>query len=216
MATGTEILLLAGTVASGFAALSITRGLRMKDDKRLVAEWLWYAGGLVPLAAVCLFWASTGDQLVAPQRLILFVLGAAIGGFGLLAAGEWVRPIQAQAQDHPGTPLASNTGPNINTWNQSGGTNTINIGHQRLTFQPSVAEEILRRLPKDKPIVIHSVGGASDQGIASEYQQYLQGQGVKIAGRSTFGVKIPPPDYAITIEDRGENVLLTINPSVLR
>lgn len=122
----TEILILAGTVSSAIFALSINRGLKMRDDKRPLAELLWYAGGLVPLAGVCLYWASLGDQPVTAQRLILFILGAAIGGFGLLAAGEVLRPTGASAQGD-GTPPITNNAPSINTFNQSGGQNTINM-----------------------------------------------------------------------------------------
>jgi hypothetical protein len=43
MATGTEILVLAGAVATAFFALSINRGLKMRDDKRPLPELLWYA-----------------------------------------------------------------------------------------------------------------------------------------------------------------------------
>jgi hypothetical protein len=102
MATSTGIIVLAGTVSSGFLIFSITRGTKMRDDGRHLSELLWYAIGLLPFAGVCLIWASMGDQPVTPQRLILFCVGAAIGGFGLLAAGEWIRPVQAVAQT-PGT-----------------------------------------------------------------------------------------------------------------
>jgi hypothetical protein len=92
MASETGLLVLAGTVSSGFFIFSLTRAARMRDDKRPVAELLWYSGGLIPLAAVCLIWASMGNQPVTAQRIILFVLGAAIGGFGLIGAGEYLRP----------------------------------------------------------------------------------------------------------------------------
>jgi hypothetical protein len=124
----TEILLLAGAVAAAFFALSINRGLKMRDDKRPLAELLWYAGGLIPLAGVCLFWASMGDQPVTPQRIILFVIGAAIGGFALLAAGEWIRPTLAQNNPPISTPGGATqnnqSGPNFNV---PGSGNQINI-----------------------------------------------------------------------------------------
>ena len=71
----------------------------VRAEKSPLAELLWYAGGLLPLAVVCLFWASMGDQPVLPQRIVLLVVGAVIGGCGLLAIGELIRPtITAQAQ----------------------------------------------------------------------------------------------------------------------
>jgi hypothetical protein len=44
MTTGTEIVVLAGTVASGFSILSINRGLKMRDDKR---PWLIPGSGVM-------------------------------------------------------------------------------------------------------------------------------------------------------------------------
>lgn len=88
----TEILLLAGTVSSGFLILSVTRGLKMRDEKRPLAELLWYAGGLLPLAGVCLYWTSIGGQPVMAQRIVLLIVGAIIGGCALAAAGEFLRP----------------------------------------------------------------------------------------------------------------------------
>jgi hypothetical protein len=97
MATGTEIVILAGTVSSGFFIFSLTRGLKMREEGRPLAELLWYVCGLIPLAGVCLFWVSIGNQPVLSQRIVLFVIGAVIGGCGLLAAGELLRPATAQS-----------------------------------------------------------------------------------------------------------------------
>lgn len=96
------------------------------------------------------------------------------------------------------------------------GNNTINVGPARLTFQTRIAEDLARMLPVGKPIVIHSVVSGRDQQIANEYRQFLQGSGFEIKGHAAFGVKSPPPDYAITIDDRGDTVFLTIDPSVVR
>gem|GEM_PF-5401895 len=68
MATGTEIIVLAGTVSSGFLIFAFNRGVRMRDDNRTLAELLWYVGGLIPLALVCLVWTSMGDQPVTPRE----------------------------------------------------------------------------------------------------------------------------------------------------
>jgi hypothetical protein len=102
MATGNEILVLAGTVSSAFFIFSANRGLKMRDDKRPLAEVLWYGGGLIPLAGVALMWASTGDQMLMAQRTVLFVVGAIIGGCALLVAGELLRPVgPVSAQQAP-------------------------------------------------------------------------------------------------------------------
>jgi hypothetical protein len=112
--TGVEILVLAGTVSSGFLAFALTRGQKMREEKRSLAELLWYTGGLIPLIVVAVVWAATGDQMVVAQRIFLFALGAAFGGFGFLTIGEWIRP----------TPLASAQGvPTMTQDKSSGGLN---------------------------------------------------------------------------------------------
>jgi hypothetical protein len=92
MPTGTELIALAGTVATGFVYFAFNRGAKLKDDKRQAVAFLWYAVGLIPFAGIGLVWASMGGQLVTPQRIILFVVGAAIGGLLLMALGELLRP----------------------------------------------------------------------------------------------------------------------------
>ena len=96
------------------------------------------------------------------------------------------------------------------------GNNTINVGPSQLTFQTSIADDLARKLPEGKPIVIHSVGSLGSQSIADQYQAFLTGRGFKIKARSVFGTKSPPPDYPISIDDRGDTVYLTIDPSVVR
>jgi hypothetical protein len=214
MATGTGIIILAGTVAAGFFIFSLTRGLKMRDDKRPLVELLWYAGGLLPLGGVCLFWASMGDQPVVPQRIILFVAGAAIGGCALLAAGEWLRPTQAQqAQSSGGGPPVTNYGPSINTWNQSGGNNTINLGPVRLAFDQAIAEELVSKLPPGKPVRLRGVGSQNDQAVVSQYQQFLQDRGFQVV-RDIIGMIAPPPDHKIMLGDpNAAQMVVIIAPS---
>ena len=198
MTTGTEILVLAGTVSSAFFIFAANRGLKMSDDKRPLAEFLWYAGGLVPRAGVCLLWASMGDQPVPLQRTILFIVGGVIGGFCLLAAGEWLRPATAQQQS--GGPPVTNNGPSINTWNQSGGNNTINIGPTKLIFDQTIAEELASKLPPGKTIRLRGVGSQNDQAVVSQYEQFLQRRGFQIV-RDMIGQISPPPDHKIMLGD---------------
>jgi hypothetical protein len=206
-----ELIVLAGTVASGFLFLSITRGLKMRDEKRPLAEYLWYGTGLLPLAGVSLFWASMGDQPVLAQRIVMFTIGATIGGCLLLAAGEWMRPAPAQAQASETPPMSN--GPTINTWNQSGGQNTINAGPVRLVFDATIAQELVSKLPAGKPIMLMSVGSLADQAVAIQYQQYLQERGFQVERMST-GVLSPPPSHKIEIGDTtAAQVSVVIAPS---
>jgi|SRR5205807_1997506 len=76
MGTGTGIVVLAGTAATGFLFFSANRGMKMRDDGHHATEWLWYFSGMLPFAAVSLLWTSMEDQSVTPQRIILFIVGA--------------------------------------------------------------------------------------------------------------------------------------------
>ena len=118
MGTSTEIVVLAGSVSSAFFIFALNRGLKMKEEGRPLAELLWYSGGLVPLAAVALVWASMGDQPVTFQRVALFTIGALIGGFALLAAGELIRPVTPVSAQSTSVPLGGGTG---SSTNQQGG-----------------------------------------------------------------------------------------------
>jgi hypothetical protein len=102
MGGGTGIIALAGTIAAGFLILSINRGLKMRDDGRPAIEFLWYAGGLIPVAGVFLLWISIGDQPMLAQRIVLGVIGAAMGACALIALGEVMRSNNpASAQSSP-------------------------------------------------------------------------------------------------------------------
>jgi hypothetical protein len=64
----------------------------MREEGRHMPELLWYAGGLIPLIGVSLLWVIMEDQAVLPQRIVLVVLGAIVGGICLFTVGEALRP----------------------------------------------------------------------------------------------------------------------------
>jgi hypothetical protein len=100
MASG--IVLMAGATASAFFIFALNRAVKMKEDKRPLAELLWVACGLIPLASVCLIWAATeGTTLSA--KIVIFVVGAAIGGFGLVGISQWLAPTTPASAQEPGT-----------------------------------------------------------------------------------------------------------------
>jgi hypothetical protein len=209
---GTGILSVLAIV-SGFLFFCFTRGQKMREDKRAWPELFWYAGGLLPLALVTLVWTSMENQAVA-QRVLLILIGGAVGALLLYSLGEYLRPTVAQPASQPlqgGVPMAQ--GPTINTWNQSGGTNIINAGPSRLQFEGSVADQLASALPRDKPITIQSIGGDADQAVVNQYQEYLQSRGFRIAERNIIGIMSPPPDKKISIMNAGDKVVVTIAPS---
>lgn len=124
--------------------------------------------------------------------------------------------VQAQgiimAQNDKGQPIINQ---NVTSHNQSGGitAHTVNIGPQRLKFDPTIAEELAQKLPKDKPIRLRSVGGNSDHAVANEYQLFLQNRGFNIANRDVIGMMSPPPEHKISIMDAGAQVIIVIAPN---
>ncbi|SEN11355.1 DUF2339 domain-containing protein [Bradyrhizobium sp. OK095] len=200
MASGTEILVLAGTVSSAFSIFAANRGLKMRDDKRPFAELLWYSGGLVPLASICLIWASMGEQPIMPQRVILFIVGAAIGGCALLAAGEILRPVNiVQAQTPTGGGIAV---PNSNsigtihnnqgiiTQGQIGGTNVVVPKPPPRSIDEDFRNFIRANFPdKSKemaPMVLTGDDEPERSNFASQIEEFLKSDGYKVKPRVYF------------------------------
>jgi hypothetical protein len=96
--SGPGIITLASTVASGLLIFSLTQGVRMLEKGDIGSACFWCGVGMVPVAGAALFWVSMGDQPVWPQRIILLVVGAILGGSLSNGVGEFVRPVKAQSQ----------------------------------------------------------------------------------------------------------------------
>jgi hypothetical protein len=93
------------------------------------------------------------------------------------------------------------------------GNNTINVGPQRLPFDPAIGDELVSKLPSGKPIVLQSVGNDADQAVANQYHQYLLSKGFQVE-RVTIGMMGPPPDHKIMIGDtNAAKVVVVIAPS---
>jgi hypothetical protein len=84
---------------------------------------------------------------------------------------------------------------NVASHNQSGGitAHTVYVGAAKLRFDPAVAEELLRKIPSGKPVLLRGIGSTSDQAVVTEYQSFLESRGVKI-DRAMIGTLSPPPD----------------------
>lgn len=102
----------------------------------------------------------------------------------------------------------------VTSYNQSDGitTYTVNLGRQKFAFTDEVGQQLLAKLPRGKPIVMHSIGSQSNQQIANKIQQFLTNNGFRVQ-RCVFGVKAPPPDQPLTIEDCGDRLILTVDPN---
>lgn len=197
----------------------------MRDEGTRLAELFWYAGGLLPLASVVLFWASMGDQPVNIQRSILFIIGAVIGGCGLLAFGEWIRPTPIASSLDASTPTSSNHSnketpmsdkftQNVTSYGQRGGitAGTVNFGPQRLVFSTELGNELLAKMPTKKKVFMKSVGGNADQEVAAQIQNFLQRNGYEISW-TRIGMLVPPPDHKISLNEDGDSYFLIVAPS---
>jgi hypothetical protein len=142
--------------------------------------------------------------------ILVFGAGAALstfgkrivrtGGFGVMAlalAGLFLSHYWSAEGQGP----IINNAPSINSFNQSGGNNTINVGPSRLPFDPAIGEQLISKLPAGKTILIESVGSVSDQKVADQYQQFLESRGFTVE-RVRFGMTVPPPDRKIMLGDR--------------
>jgi hypothetical protein len=154
------------------------------------------------------------DIVWASKRARLSILAAALTiVFGLPI---FLPSAESQPNQSPTVPLnvppIVNNAPSINTFNQTGGTNTVVVGPGRLMFDPAIGEALVSKLPSGKPIELRSVGSATDQAVADQYQQFLQKRGFQTA-RASVGMMVPPPDHPISIFDAGTAVIVTIAPS---
>ena len=113
-------------------------------------------------------------------------------------------------------PLANNAR-SINTNNQSGGTDILNIvGSQRLLFGATIGDQLASKLPIGKSIEILAVGARPDWNIADQYAQYLKAKGFDVSFSRTSET-VPPLDHKITIRDDPTTspIILIIAPSAL-
>ncbi|MGB7256326.1 MAG: hypothetical protein WBC94_22265, partial [Xanthobacteraceae bacterium] len=109
----TGILSFAGVLAVAFCtAFALPRAVQMSKEGRYLAEYVWYIAGLVPIALVLLGWAQSGDQFVTVQRILLAIVGAAVGGCALVAVGELIRPVASQAVNRAQAQPAPSMGDN--------------------------------------------------------------------------------------------------------
>ena len=89
----------------------------------------------------------------------------------------------------PGQRPITNNAPSINTNNQSGGADILNIiGPQRLLFDATIGDQLASKLPAGKSIEILAVGSRTDWNIANQYAQYLKTKGIAVGTVSLLRV----------------------------
>jgi hypothetical protein len=135
---GTGLVWFAGAVC--FATLSVVFrfALQSLEDDAYRASWGWFFLSLVVLGVIALLWARNGDASVMAKNIILGLIGAAIGGSGLIYAGDAFGDAKGKLQSQvsgaeiPLTQFAQN----VTSYGQQGGitAGTVNMGSQRLAF----------------------------------------------------------------------------------
>jgi hypothetical protein len=159
------------------------------------SDWLGAVLGVIFLGAGALM-STLGRRLTRGGGIALM----AIGFVGLIFWFGYYRNVEAQTEMGP---VIAQNGPSINTWNQSGGNNTIVVGPTRLTFDSAIGEDLISKIPPGKPITLQSIGSSSDQAVADQYQRFLQSRGFNIATRNMIGMMAPLriPTIADTCSD---------------
>jgi hypothetical protein len=112
------------TIAGILGAACFARGLKMKDNSRVLAELLWYTFGAAILAGAAILWISMEKEVLVQYRIVLALLGAIFGALSLLSIGEWIRPIASASAQTP--QVGSQPAPNFNF--QAPSTNQFNFG----------------------------------------------------------------------------------------
>ena len=160
--------------------------------------------------------------------LFIFGVSALVGTFGkrlVRIIGLAVMPLAVAGlilslshhQNAPGQGPITNNAPSINTNNQSGGTDILNIvGKQRLVFDATIGDQLASKLPTGKSIEILAVGSRPDWNIADQYAQYLKAKGFEVSFTRTSET-VPPLDSKITVRDdpAASPTIVIITPSTL-
>ena len=163
-----------------------------------------------------------------PDWVAIFVFGASalVGTFGkrlLRIIGLAVMPFAFAglilSLNHHGSAPGQRpiNAPSINTNNQSGGTDILNIiGPQRLLFDATIGDQLASKLPTGKSIEILAVGSRPDWNIADQYAQYLKAKGFDVSFTRSSET-VPPLDRKSTIRDDPTTspTIVIIAPSAL-
>ena len=99
------------TFAAVLAAASFAGGLKMRDEKRMLPFFAWYAAGAFFLFGGALLWVSMEIEMRWQHRVVLGVVGALLGAFAALSLGELLHGppasvLTAQEQAHRASVLS--------------------------------------------------------------------------------------------------------------
>jgi hypothetical protein len=134
-------------------------------------------------------------------RALIFVIGAVMGGLILLAAGEWLRPAEAQSPTLPPPPNITLGPGSVFSYGQTGGitAGTVNIGPQPRDLNSAWGEpfksQMLRNLPRDKDLTVTSIlGDTETSDLAVQIWNFLKSNGFKMKEEGiSQSVFVPTP-----------------------
>jgi hypothetical protein len=104
----------------------------------------------------------------------------------------------------------------VTSHNQSGGitAHTVNIGNQRLRLTDELGAELLRTLPKSKPIETHIVGEMGP-GVGTQIEAFLRRNGYEVRSMSMTGMRVPAPRHKLDVQVMADKVVLEIAPDAV-
>lgn len=171
-------------------------------------------GSAILLGGWCFAWYFMTDQ----ETWVRVVIGLLVGSFVFVVAPETIRRLSATEGGAPVTKKDDGKtviNQNVTSHNQSGGitAHTVNVGPQRLTFDSAIAAELLRHMPKGKPVLAESAGSSADHAVAAQYLKFLEANGFTIKNWNRSGMILPPPAKKIVIQVLPDQTVLIIAPS---
>jgi hypothetical protein len=147
MAMGTGIFWLVGAVCLATFGVLLRFAVQALEDRKYRTSAAWFFWSFVPLGIACAVLVARGEPDVSDltRNVVLGFVGAVMGASLAIWGGYawWGTAANAQSAEK-GPTMAQ--GPSINTWNQSGGTNTINLGLQPRQLSSDLATKIASAL----------------------------------------------------------------------
>lgn len=202
-------------VASVFAAPCFARGMKMKDDCRVLAEFFWYTIGSFIIMGALMVWISGEGEMLIQYRILIGFVGAVFGALSSLTFAEWIHPTPVAAQLKQDASMNDKITQNVTSHNQQGGitAGTVNIAPQKLDFSEDLGQKLLRRMPdKSKSVTMISAGNITDQAIADRYEAFLRQNGFAVVRMKT-GQLISPDLEKISVGETAEGYEIHIAPS---
>lgn len=125
-----------------------------------------------------------------------------------LAAVAMIVALQATpAMSQPSPRISAPNNQGIVTENQSGGTNIIYRTHPKLQFSGEIGSELLKTIPKGKPVVVQAVGSNSDAQVGIQIAEFLRANGYKV-DLWRIGMMSPPPDHPLEWNPRNSTLIV--------